>query len=206
MGQRRVLLASTNPAKRAKLRWLVAGLGLEVEGPDASIAGPALDEAGRSHRENAALKAVAWSRAYPGLTIASDGGLVIPALLGRWNSLRTSRFAGPGASDVQRADALLRLAQSLSGDERTAHWEEAVAVASQGLLLKTFSSRSGPGLLLAAPPSGGLVPGFWAASLWHFPSLGKTYVRLTARELRQIGDHWSKLRPRVRRYLRRVID
>ena len=43
------------------------------------------------------------------LTIASDGGLVIPVLGPRWESRYTRRFAGPAADNEERLSRLLEL-------------------------------------------------------------------------------------------------
>ncbi|MDO8751177.1 MAG: hypothetical protein Q7K03_08545 [Dehalococcoidia bacterium] len=61
------------------------------------MAAPKVREDGLAHQANATAKAVAWSVAYGGMAIASDGGLVAPALGDWWDSLRTRRFLEGGS-------------------------------------------------------------------------------------------------------------
>ena len=118
-----ILLASTNPAKQAKLRWLLDGLGLRSITPGDLGLTPAIPEDGHDHRAIAEAKAAAWSRAAGMAALSSDGGLVIPALGDKWNALRTGRFAGESAGDRQRFDLGVRTAEAampaLADDLRT---------------------------------------------------------------------------------------
>lgn len=196
-----IILATTNPAKLARLRWLVQDLPLSPLAPTESMVELTVEETGTTHDENARLKAAAWSNAFGGLALATDGGLVIPALGDSWNSVRTSRFAGPDADDRQRTDALLELMQRLSGDERRAYWTEAVALADKGQVLKTWTRSSREGAIADGYGQEQLIQGFWVFTLWWFPKLGKRYVDLTSLELAQVEDHWTGLRGDVREFL-----
>lgn len=195
---RRILLASTNNAKLGKLWWLLDGLGLELLVPDESNSLPQPREDGPSHIANAERKAIEASRALGLAAIASDGGLVIPVLGDRWHSLYTGRFAGSGATDQERLDALLELMQHYEGQRRSAHWTEAVALADRGYLLGSWEAESPPGLLDRRYDK--IVPGFWGFSVWRLPQFGKRYPDLTPEELDQLDDHWSRLREQVRGY------
>src|SRR5690348_17119706 len=90
-----LVLATSNAAKRERLRWVVEGLGFQIVTPD-DLSGAEVEETGASFAENAAAKARAWSRAAGGVAaLATDGGLRIPALGAAWDMLRTRRNAGP---------------------------------------------------------------------------------------------------------------
>ena len=196
-----ILLATTNPAKVRRLRWLLEGLPLDPTTPDElGLSGKDPEEDGSSHEENAILKAQGWSRAVAMPTIASDGGLVIPALGERWESLFTHRFAGVEADDDARRERLLQLMQGYRGEERKASWVEAVAIAQDGRTLACWQVEGATGLLLDGPGAGPAVPGFWAFSVWYFSHLGKTYNELDEQELRRLDDHWSQLKPLVQRF------
>ncbi|MBI4233928.1 MAG: hypothetical protein HY686_05745 [Chloroflexi bacterium] len=200
---RLLLLATRNPAKVERLRWLVEGLGFSLRTPEAVAHPPPVEETGATHLANARLKALAWSKAARCLALASDGGLVIPALGAQWDSLHTGRFAGEGASDRARVEALLRLMAPYRGDERRAYWMESVVVAERGQVLAAWEVQSGDGLIAETlDPDHPIVPNFWAATVWCFPKLNKTYAELTESELRQVGDHWTKLREKVQRFFR----
>lgn len=199
LDSKHILLATTNAAKLAKLRWLLDGLGLETVAPSAPFAVP---EVGQTHQENAEDKAQTWSQQFEMTAIASDGGLVIPALGERWDTMLTARFAGPAATDRDRADRLLELMRPYRGQQRTAHWREAVAVASGGKVLASWAVESRPGVLAEGydPPT--FKPGFWAFNLWSIPEVGKTYNQLTPEELEALEDHWRLLRNIVQHWVR----
>ena len=118
----KILLASQNSAKRERLAWLLDGLGYELIRPEAvTVASPEPQEESPSHKGNAEEKAVAGSCAFGGLAMASDGGLVIPALKERWSSLRTRRSADAKLDDIARVQALVDLVETLREEERCAY-------------------------------------------------------------------------------------
>jgi inosine/xanthosine triphosphate pyrophosphatase family protein len=157
-------------------------------------------EVGSSHLKIAVEKALAWSRATGLFTIASDGGLVIPALGTRWNSLTTRRSAGPGADDHQRIRRLIELMAPHSGDSRRASWSESVAVAKAPSILASWHV-DGPTGFLSQEPARISIDGFWAASLWYFPEFGKAYTELSDEELEAVGDPWIRLTSQIQEWL-----
>ena len=164
------------------------------------------DERGGSIEAIASEKAVTLSvrlkaADQPSLTIASDGGLLIPGLGSAWNPLTTRRFAGEGASDLERAERLLKLAELLDDSQREIGWREAVAIANHGRLVEVLSAESEPGLL-ASSVDRGLIerqPGFWIPAIWLVPRFGnRPLASLTAAERQSIDDHWRRLQEPVR--------
>ena len=75
-----ILLATGNPAKQQTLRWLLEGLDLRPTTPEQLGLESVPEEEGDTHQAIARLKAQEWSLAGSTLAIASDGGLVLPAL------------------------------------------------------------------------------------------------------------------------------
>ena len=198
-----ILLASQNPAKRSRLGWLLEGLGYDLIGPEAvAVAPPEPREESSSHKGIAEEKAIAWSRAWGGLAMASDGGLVIPALMERWDSLRTRRSTGTKQDDIARVHALIDLVMALPEEARGAYWVEAVALADVGEVLMTFQAMSGQGVLATPFDPAHVEGGFWVGAVWRFPELGKVYAELTEKELRKVGDHWTGLKEQVQGYFR----
>jgi inosine/xanthosine triphosphate pyrophosphatase family protein len=197
-----LLLATTNPAKLARLRRLIEGLAFRPISPaDLPDAAPAIPEDGPDFAANAAQKAEAWSAAAGGmLTLASDGGLEIPALGERWTALRTRRNAGPGADNAARIAHLLDLMRELRGDERRTYWHEAIALAGDGALLRTWTAQSDGGLNVEGEPI--LVDdAFWTESIRYYPAAGKLYRDLTDTELESLGSVWPRLRAEIQPYL-----
>jgi inosine/xanthosine triphosphate pyrophosphatase family protein len=208
----RITVATTNPAKLQELQRLIGALATVIPLPLAA-GDPALakvvHERGETVEEIAAAKAVDWSRllassGFPSLTIASDGGLLIPALGSLWNPLRTRRFAGEQVSDLERSRRLLDLAKHLCGEDRSIWWQEAVAIADQGRLIGTRSA-SGPSGRLARTIREDLLArsaGFWVPTIWEMPELGvRRLAELTPEERAQLSDHWAALREPLRAML-----
>ena len=197
-----ILLATTNPAKERTFRWLLDGLPLSPMTPAELAFEDVPQEEGETHEAIARSKAELWSLAGSTLAIASDGGLVLPALGGRWESRYTHRFAGPAADDAERLSRLLELMRPFQGADREASWREAVAIAHRGRILVSWELKGGTGIIADSPADPYQVPGFWAFSVWYFPQFGKTYPELSPGERESLDDHWTRLRQLVQRYFR----
>jgi inosine/xanthosine triphosphate pyrophosphatase family protein len=193
---KRILLATKNLAKQRWLSWLFDGSGVVCISPDqVCMTTPEIWENGSSHEDNASRKAIAWSDAFGGLAISSDGGLVVPALEMSWNSLLTRRFSL--TDDIQRAKDLLGLMKPLAWEQRLAHCVEAVAIANDGRLLDCLSEESGSGYIARDISIDLIQDGFWVSGVWQFPEFHKFYGELTEFELKQVGDHWTRLKDRI---------
>jgi hypothetical protein len=138
------------------------------------------------------------------LIVASDGGLLFPALRDAWNPTRTRRFAGSGATDQDRAAALLALAAHLTGPDRTIGWRESLALARDGRLLRQWSAESPPGILAtrAEPALIAAGHGFWLPALWLSPDHdNRPLAPLTPAERAARPDHWYHLGTALREAL-----
>ena len=201
MQQTPILLATTNPDKQQALRRLVEDLPLSPVTPSRMGLEINPEEEGETHLEVARQKAIQWSKAASTLAIASDGGLVLPALGDLWDSLYTRRFAGEPADGPTRVKRLLELMRPYQGADRQASWVEALAVAHRGRVLVSWESRGATGVIAQEPPE--TLPessGFWVFSVWEFPQLGKRYNQLSTAQRDALDDHWIKLRGLVQRY------
>ena len=203
-GDNPILLATGNGDKQRAFRSLLDGLSLSPITPAGLGIAASPEEDGDTHEAIAREKAVRWSSAGSMLAIASDGGLLIPALGPAWESRHTHRFAGPEVDDSQRVDRLLELMKPFSGADRNASWTEAVAIAHKGRLLASWELAGAAGEIAQARPVGP-VPEFWAFTVWTFPQHGKTYSQLTAGERDSLNDHWTRLGRLVRRFFRSVF-
>src|SRR4029077_14301469 len=119
----RLFLASSNPGKLAEYRALAQSADLAV--PGASIALellpvfeslPVFEEDAPTFAENAAGKALHYSRLCKELVFADDSGLAVPSLGGAPGVL-SARYAGVGASSAERNAKLLRELRGKSGRE-----------------------------------------------------------------------------------------
>jgi inosine/xanthosine triphosphate pyrophosphatase family protein len=199
-----VLLATRNPAKARRLRELCEGLGLSVRDGTDLPDPPQIDEAGATHLANAVRKAVGWSRAYGCLSIASDGGLVIPALGNAWESTLTHRATGADVPDEERARRLLARMRELVGVRREAYWAEAIAVARGGVVVGAWEVDGLRGVIGESyRPEPGGTPGFWADALWETPN-GRKRWEIRGDQQAGESDPWSVLAVPVRDVLQRM--
>ena len=99
---RRLLIATTNPAKLAEYRLLLRGLELEVVSLADLGNADAPAETGDTFEENAQIKARYYFERAGIPTLADDGGLEIDALGGE-PGVRSHRWLGAGGDDSDAA-------------------------------------------------------------------------------------------------------
>jgi inosine/xanthosine triphosphate pyrophosphatase family protein len=196
----RIFIATSNPAKADKLRWVLEGLPFAPLFPEELLGYRPPAETGGTFLENAMLKAVRGSEAVSGIAIASDGGVQVPALGQTWDSLYTGRAAGDDVEEEMRARHLLMLMQGKKGEERRIAWTEAVAVADAGRLLGSWQESGNEGVLTEEYDATHGIPGFWVYSLWYYPQLGKRYCDLTQQQLDSVDVTWRRIKERVQEH------
>ena len=199
-----ILLATGNADKQRMLAWLLEGLPVRGLSPaDVGVTADP-DESGGTHEAIARAKAEEWSRVAGMPSIASDGGLVVPVLGANWESRHTHRFAGPAADDAERQHRLIDMLEPFSGDDRSAAFVEALAIADGGKTVASWEVSGATGRIVdSLAGRGGDTDGdgFWVFPLWYFPEFGRTYDHLTETERASLGDHWLALRTQVRSFL-----
>jgi XTP/dITP diphosphohydrolase len=124
-----VVLATNNRKKLVELRRLVEAAGADVRvlglGDLPSYPEPAETE--RTFVGNALLKARACVAATGLPALADDSGLAVDVLNGM-PGVRSARWSGPDATDATNNALLLAQLDDVPDDERTAHFEAAVAL------------------------------------------------------------------------------
>jgi XTP/dITP diphosphohydrolase len=177
----KLFLASSNPGKLAEYRVLASTstpshpFELELL-PDFDHL-PAFEENAPTFAENAAGKALHYSRFQHGLVFADDSGLVVPALGGA-PGVHSARYAGAGATNPQRIEKLLDALRGKEGAERSAYFVCAIALAKDGRAIAIVTDRV-DGQIIETPRGSG---GFGYDPVFYFPALGKTFAQLTAEE------------------------
>jgi XTP/dITP diphosphohydrolase len=142
-----------------KTRELAAMLGPEwmIEDLTGRPELPEPDENGATFEENAIIKALAASRALPGLVLADDSGLEVDLLEGA-PGVRSARYAGEKATDKENRDRVLEeLARSNHAAEEPvkARFRCVIALAEGGEILGTFSGSVEGRITLAEAGAGG---------------------------------------------------
>ena len=138
---------------------------------------PAFDESAPTFAENAAGKALHYSRFAAEPVIADDSGLVVPALGGAPGP-KSARYAGPDASDADRVQKLLAELRAGNVSDRRARFVCTLALAGRGCVQAVFSGQA-EGLLLEAPRGSG---GFGYDPIFLYAPLGKTFSEISREE------------------------
>lgn len=180
----KLYLASSNPGKLGEFRALAAtvapSLRVELELLSGFDDLPTFEENAATFAENAAGKALHYSRPQEGLVFADDSGLVVPALEGA-PGVHSARYAGPEVTNSQRIQKLLGEMHGKTGSERAAYFVCAIALAKQGRAIAVVTDRV-EGEILDAPRGSG---GFGYDPVFYFPALKKAFAELSAEEKNQ---------------------
>lgn len=184
----RLFIASSNEGKLREYRALAAAAGafLELALLPNFDALPPFEEGSPTFAENAAGKALHYSRFTPELVVADDSGLVVPALGGA-PGVYSARYAGPDASDADRIRKLLGEMSGIKGESRRARFVCLIAVAKAGEILGLFSA-SAEGEILDTPRGD---HGFGYDPVFFFSELGKSYAEIS-REEKNLHSHRGK--------------
>ncbi len=178
----KLLLASNNPGKLREILALLEDLPLELVTP--RQAGLLLDvaEDGSTYAENAARKALAFSRAGGMLTLADDSGLEVEALHGEPGVHSARYLPRPGVTDADRRAYLLQKLKGLPHPWQ-AYFRCTVALTDPSGLIQ-FAEGSCPGEII--PEERG-QDGFGYDPIFLLPELGRTMAELTMEEKNRLS-------------------
>jgi XTP/dITP diphosphohydrolase len=183
----KLYLASSNPGKLAEFRELAASDALpsshalnarvEIDLLPEFNSLPSFEEDSPTFAENAAGKALHYSRQGDGSVFADDSGLVVPALGGA-PGVHSARYAGPRATNADRIAKLLGELRGKEGAARAAYFVCAIALAESGRALAIVTARV-DGEILESPRGS---EGFGYDPVFYFPPLNKTFAQLLPEE------------------------
>ena len=186
----KLYLASSNPGKLAEFRDLAgAAVPIELELMPGFESLPQFEENAPRFAENAAGKALHYSRLREGLIFADDSGLVVPALGGA-PGVRSARYAGPEATNSQRIEKLLGEMRGKAGSERAAHFVCVIALAKRGRAIAVVTDGV-EGEILNAPSGSG---GFGYDPIFYFPVLKKTFAEISTEGKNQFSHRGKAFR------------
>lgn len=166
----KVYCATTNPGKLREFQQALRE-SVELEPLPALASIPAPDETGATFEDNAALKALYYSKHCDGYLFADDSGLEVDALGGA-PGVYSARFAGPGATDA--ANNALLLAKMSGIADRTARFVCVVALTEHGRVVRTFRGEV-EGRLLDSPRG---TNGFGYDPLFFYAPFGCTFAEV----------------------------
>ncbi|EXJ16056.1 RdgB/HAM1 family non-canonical purine NTP pyrophosphatase [Imhoffiella purpurea] len=192
-----VVLASNNAGKVREIGQLLAGARIRIQ-PQGEHGVPEVEETGLTFVENAILKARNAAR-HSGLpAIADDSGIEVDALKGA-PGIYSARYAGPGASDAENLQKLLKDLEGRPEEERNArfqcllvylrHAEDPTPIICQG----TWEGR-----ILTAPRGGN---GFGYDPVFFVPTHGCSSAELDPETKNRLSHRGQALRA-----LQRILE
>ena len=185
----KLLLASSNANKLREYRSMAEGCAIELDLLPLFRELPAFPEDAPTFAENAAGKALYYSRSSEEIIFADDSGLVVPALDGA-PGVHSARYAGANANDAKRIGKLLDEMRGMKGDERRARFVCVIAAARAGKMLAVVSD-SAEGMI-ADEPRG--HEGFGYDPIFYFPPRSKTFAELREAEKNEVSHRGKAFR------------
>jgi XTP/dITP diphosphohydrolase len=186
----KLFLASSNPGKLeefralAKMEWPSEASSTATRADIELLHGfrslSPFEEIAPTFAENAAGKALHYSRMSEGLVFADDSGLVVPALGGA-PGVHSARYAGANATERERIEKLTNALRGKKEEDRAAHFVCAIALAARGKALAIVTALV-DGEILDEPKGTG---GFGYDPVFYCPGLRKTFAELLPEEKNQ---------------------
>ena len=169
----KLLIATNNHGKVREFQELLKGLPYTLVTPGEIGLKLDVHESGQTYQENARIKAAAFAKASGILALADDSGLEVDALGGE-PGIRSSRYAGEGASDHQRVNFLLNKLKDVPEQKRTGRFRCVIALARPDGQIE-FCEGSCEGLITFAPRGS---EGFGYDPIFFFTELKQTMAEL----------------------------
>jgi XTP/dITP diphosphohydrolase len=190
------VLATANRAKAREMAALLAGIPFRIVNLS-DFPGVSLPPEGEtSYAENALGKARAVASATGELALADDSGIEVDAL-GGGPGVLSARYGGPGLTDPERCEVMLREMASVPREKRTARFRCLIAVVCPRRDRETTVEGVVEGVLLESPRGTG---GFGYDPLFFYPPLGRGFAELSAEEKNRVS-HRAQACRRAREWL-----
>jgi XTP/dITP diphosphohydrolase len=196
----RILCASNNRKKVRELTSILQRL------PDVIVQTPTdldleleVEETGSTFAENAVLKAEAFTRATGMLSVSDDSGLVVDALGGA-PGIYSARYGGPGRTDKDRNELVLKELRQVPDELRSARFVCAIAVARPELETAVFEGTV-EGFITRETVG---EAGFGYDPIFYYPPFQRTFGEVEA-DLKATVSHRGKALKQADPYLQAVL-
>ena len=168
----KLLIATTNPAKFAEYRKLLANSGMELVSLTDVGFSEIPQETGKTFEENAIIKAKFYSQKCGLPALADDGGLEIEAI-------GQSGIHTPNLPDEEIINDIINRMKNVPEDQRKCKLSVAIALSTPYGIMTSFSDVVGT---IPLKPSEKRLAGYPFRSLIFLPSYNKYYIDITDEE------------------------
>jgi XTP/dITP diphosphohydrolase len=194
----KLLLATSNPGKIREYCVLLDGLGYQITTLTEEGIAKIVTESGNNYEQNARLKAITYAKLSRLITLADDSGLEVDALNGG-PGVKSARFAGEAATDVEKVSLLLAKLNGVLWEKRTAHFKCVIAIANPGGRAEVCYGECHGMIALEAKGENG----FGYDSIFFLPEIGKTMAELNLETKNQIS-HRARASQKARQVLQQL--
>ena len=194
MNNNKLLVATHNQGKVQEYRELLRCVPLELVSLDDLGINEDVEETGETFRENAWLKAHAYSALGGLLTLSDDSGLEVDALGGQ-PGIHSARYGGQACrSDEDRVSLLLSNMEGIPWPRRTARFRCVIALCQPGgIEVSLVGSVAG---MIQYKPEG--TEGFGYDPVFYLPSFDRTIAQLSMAEKNRISHRGDAAHKAVR--------
>jgi XTP/dITP diphosphohydrolase len=194
------LLATNNQGKVREYKSLLQNIPYELITFAEQGITTEVSEVGGSLEENARLKATVIADQSQLLTLADDSGLEVDALGGEPGPL-SARYAGEGASDMDRVNYLLSRLEGVPWEKRTARFRCVIAIATPNGKAEICSGEC-QGFITFEPRG---EHGFGYDPIFYLPELDKTMAELPLSLKNQVS-HRGQAARKAHQLLKRLRE
>ncbi|MBM3856652.1 MAG: RdgB/HAM1 family non-canonical purine NTP pyrophosphatase [Verrucomicrobia bacterium] len=191
-----LFLATRNRHKTREIQTML-GEGVVVRDATEIPELPEIEETGMTFEANAKLKAEGISKHISGFVLADDSGLEVDALGGE-PGIYSARYAGPGCTDVQNTELVLKKMEGVPQERRTGRFRCVLAVARDGKTMATFDGTVEGRLTAEITGEGGFgydpifIPEGYQKSFGELPAELKNSMSHRGRALEQFREWFVK--------------
>ena len=169
----KLLIATRNSGKVNEYRELLGAIPYQLTSLHQEGITVEVEETGASYEENARLKAEAYAQASGLLTLADDSGIEVDALGGA-PGYPSARYGGPGLTDAERVQLLLRNVEGVPDAERSGRFVCTIALAEPDAITRVVAAAV-EGVVTYAPQG---ESGFGYDPIFFYPPFGKTFAQI----------------------------
>lgn len=196
---KKLIVASRNKGKLNEIREILKDFPIEVVSMVEAGISDDIEETGSTFEENARIKARTVHKITGKMVMADDSGLEVDWLNGA-PGVYSSRFAGEGASDIDKINKLIGLLEGVPFEKRKARFVCAIAVILQdGELFTVTGTCEG---YITEEPRG--ENGFGYDPVFYLPKYGKTMAQLETSQKNSISHRGKALRMMVEELKKRI--
>lgn len=184
---RKLVLATRNPDKVQEIREAFSDIDVEILTAEDFPGMPEVVEDGNTIKENAVKKARSVADFTGLFALADDTALEIETLGGA-PGVRSSRFAGEGATYADNVRKVLRLLNGIPWEQRRARFRCVMVLAQREWQQVVEGTCEG---YVTFEPRGTL--GFGYDPIFYLPEWGKTFAEMDLRQKNQVSHRGRAL-------------